>query len=259
MIPNFIFDEFLELLTEGELKILLAIYRKTVGFDKTSDKIPYSQLVKSTGLSKSTISKGIKGLVNKKLVKVDRSGNTNRYTYCLPKVNMSSSSKPEPMVVQNSNQQLVRNSNTQKKVPKETEKNTTNSSTGFSDEVWKVINYWNEIFSDTLDPSNAVLIRHIERSISQFSVNQIKEAIFRRSNCSYYKRKKPELLNKPNAFFPYPETIRNDLNRNTDMIFDYDEKNERVYNRKNKDEDFEIIRDMRDKLGRPLWKLKNAS
>jgi|GEM_PF-3112912 len=34
MIPNVILDKYLELLSEGELKILLVIYRQTVGFKK---------------------------------------------------------------------------------------------------------------------------------------------------------------------------------------------------------------------------------
>jgi len=259
MIPNSIFDEKLEFLTGGETKILLVIYRKTVGFGKKSDKISYSQLMEKTGLVRSTVSKTIKGLLKKKLLRVDRTGSINRYTYCLPKDKISDSSNIELELVQKSNSESVRKSNVQKKDLKEIERNTTNSSSDLSDEAWEVIKYWNEVYPDTLDPSNSSLQRHIEKSLSQFTVKQIKEAIFRRSNCSYYRNKKPQLINKPNAFFPYPETIRNDLNRKTDTIFNYDEKNERLYKRLNTDDDFEIIREMKDNQGRPLWKLKNVS
>lgn len=257
MIPNFILDENLESLSEGELKILLTIYRKTVGFDKRSDKIPYSQFVEHTSLSKSTISKGIKALVNKKLVKVDRSENINRYMYCLPIINNSGSSKSEPQLVQNSNRQPVRNSNTQKKTLKESKRNTTSSD--LSDDLVEVIKYWNKTFSNTLDPSDISLLKCIEKALTYFTVKKFKKAIFNRNYCSYYRDKKPQLLNKPSAFFPYPETIANDLFRNPECIFNYDEKNQRIWDKKNVDEDFEILRDRKDEENRPMWKLLTSN
>ncbi|NGP89694.1 replication protein [Fodinibius halophilus] len=249
MIPNFIFDEQLESLSGGELKILLMIYRKTVGFDKKSDKISYSQLVEFTGLSKSTISQGIKGLVHKKLVKIDRTENTNRYTYCLPDINISGSSKIEPEVVQKSNTQPVRKSNTQKKVPKETEKNTTSSS-NLSEDLWEVINYWNTIFPNTLNPDDPSKVKDIEEALDQFTVKQIKQAIFMRSKCSYYRDNKPQLLNKPSAFFPYPETIANDLERKSRDMYDFQEMINKVTSSNLTTDDFEQLADSE------IWVLK---
>ena len=139
MIPNFIFDDYLESLSDGEMKILMMIYRQTVGFDKKADKISYSQFITKTGLSRSTISQAIKGLIRKGLIEVNRSQTTHEYTYCLPETGFPSSSEFELGAVQNSNQKVVRNSNTQKKALKEKELNTT-SSTDF-DDVTKVIEY----------------------------------------------------------------------------------------------------------------------
>ncbi len=47
----------------AEIKVFLAITRKTIGWHKTSDRISYSQLESMTGLSITTIKKAIKGLV----------------------------------------------------------------------------------------------------------------------------------------------------------------------------------------------------
>lgn len=258
MIPNFIFDEYLESLSEGELKILMMILRKTVGFDKKSDEISYSQFIARSGLSRSTISHAIKELTKKGLVEVDRSRRTNEYTYCLPETDSQSSSKFEPRTVQNSNTQPVRNLDPQKKTLKESKRNTTSSS-DLSDDLIEVVQYWNKTFSNTLDPSDSKLVKCIEKALNNFTVKKIKKAIFNRSHCSYYRDKKPQLLNKPSAFFPYPETIANDLSRNPECIFDYDEKNQRIWDKKNVDEDFEILWDRKDEEGRPMWKLSTSN
>ena len=49
-VPNVFFDEILEGLNLAETKVLLAIMRKTFGWQKQIDRISYSQIVKMTGL-----------------------------------------------------------------------------------------------------------------------------------------------------------------------------------------------------------------
>lgn len=51
-----------------EYKVLLAILRKTYGWDKDSDRIPGSQIVKLTGIKKSNVSRTIKGLIKKGVI-----------------------------------------------------------------------------------------------------------------------------------------------------------------------------------------------
>jgi phage replication O-like protein O len=67
-VPNSIFDQYMKELTGAEYKLLSAILRKTVGYQKPVDHISISQFMKITGLSNTGVTKGIKGLVKKGLV-----------------------------------------------------------------------------------------------------------------------------------------------------------------------------------------------
>jgi len=67
-----ILDKFLHTLSGSEQKLLEYIFRHTIGFRKTSDKISLSQFMtgvgnldSGTGLAKNTILKGLDGLVEK--------------------------------------------------------------------------------------------------------------------------------------------------------------------------------------------------
>jgi phage replication O-like protein O len=66
--PNDLFDHWLPLLTEAELKVLLVIMRKTFGWNKQRDFITNSQFVQLTGLSKPSVIAAIKTLQEKGLV-----------------------------------------------------------------------------------------------------------------------------------------------------------------------------------------------
>ena len=66
--PNDLFDHWLPLLKEVELKVLLVIMRKTFGWHKTRDYISLSQLEKLTGSTQTNITKSIKTLIEKGLV-----------------------------------------------------------------------------------------------------------------------------------------------------------------------------------------------
>lgn len=70
-VPNIIMDQYLTILTGLELKILLIICRKTLGWHKLSDRISLSQLEKLTESSRSQIIESIKTLLEKNLIKKD--------------------------------------------------------------------------------------------------------------------------------------------------------------------------------------------
>ncbi len=72
--PNDLFDHWLPLLNEGELKVLLVIMRKTFGWHKTHDVISVSQLSKYTGMMEETVIKSAKSLQNKGVITREVSG-----------------------------------------------------------------------------------------------------------------------------------------------------------------------------------------
>lgn len=67
--PNDLFDHWIPLLNESELKTLLVIIRKTFGWHKVHDRISLSQLERLTGLSETSILGAIKSLTQKGVIK----------------------------------------------------------------------------------------------------------------------------------------------------------------------------------------------
>lgn len=61
-VPNVLLDEVMPRLSGGSLKVLLAIVRKTYGFQKRSDKISFRTLRELTGLSRDAVNHAIKDL-----------------------------------------------------------------------------------------------------------------------------------------------------------------------------------------------------
>jgi|SRR5665811_861251 len=73
-VPDELFDLLMPVLSDAELRVLLYIVRRTFGFKRDSDTISLSQMVSGittkegqvldtgTGLSKSTVARGLKGL-----------------------------------------------------------------------------------------------------------------------------------------------------------------------------------------------------
>lgn len=60
-IPNALLDDWLPRLKETELKVVLYLYRKTVGFQRDTDAISLSQFMKGTGLSRQGVMDGLAG------------------------------------------------------------------------------------------------------------------------------------------------------------------------------------------------------
>lgn len=71
-VPNVIFDEVMRRISDPALRVLLAIVRKTYGFQKYSDTVSLTQLQKITGLSRQGVVNGIRALGS--LVKIKRGG-----------------------------------------------------------------------------------------------------------------------------------------------------------------------------------------
>ena len=82
--PDALFDELLPRLSESELKVLLYVVRRTFGFRKDADAISVSQMVsgitthdgrvldRGTGLSKSSVRRGVQGLLDKGILLVEK-------------------------------------------------------------------------------------------------------------------------------------------------------------------------------------------
>jgi len=66
--PNDLFDSWLPHLKEVELKVILVIMRKTLGWHKIRDRISISQLQKLTGSTATNIIISIDGLIEKGLI-----------------------------------------------------------------------------------------------------------------------------------------------------------------------------------------------
>jgi phage replication O-like protein O len=67
-IPNNLLDEWIPKLSEGELRVILVIMRKTFGWHKIRDQISLSQLEKHSGLQRQAILAATKSLENRGLI-----------------------------------------------------------------------------------------------------------------------------------------------------------------------------------------------
>jgi hypothetical protein len=84
VVPDDVFDLLMPELTEAELRVLLYVVRRTLGFKKASDAISLSQMVKGiqtrdgrtldrgTGMSRRGVMKGVAGLQAKGIVTVEK-------------------------------------------------------------------------------------------------------------------------------------------------------------------------------------------
>lgn len=72
--PNVVFDVLMRDLNESELRVFLAIIRKTFGWGKLRDRISLSQIEAMTGLSRQAVINGIYGKHNAKTDKMESVG-----------------------------------------------------------------------------------------------------------------------------------------------------------------------------------------
>lgn len=80
-LSNAVIDDLMSMVSGNAFKVYMAIYRKTKGFNKTSDSIPMSQLHELTGIKdKHTLIAAIDDLEVNNFIKVDRKlGRTNLF------------------------------------------------------------------------------------------------------------------------------------------------------------------------------------
>lgn len=112
-IPNSIFDKYQKELKPSEFSVLLAIIRKTWGWNKTEDRISVSQICTATNLSNRTVIDSLKVLEQKKIISTKKRHNrTTKIRLRLDKT----SEKISPQTHQTSEKfspQLVKNLHTQ--------------------------------------------------------------------------------------------------------------------------------------------------
>ena len=99
-------------LTPSALKVLLAIVRKTYGFQKQSDRISFSQLQTLTGLSREGVNQGIKAIGQLLKIKPGRKGQmANEYSLNLDVSTgllVNKSDQSSNLTSQNNGKRLVR-------------------------------------------------------------------------------------------------------------------------------------------------------
>lgn len=81
--PNDLFDVHMLDMKEAELKVTLAIIRKTLGFHKKSDPISLTQLQKLTGLSRQAVSDGTASAIKRGVIQVVGTGKRGVIIYGL--------------------------------------------------------------------------------------------------------------------------------------------------------------------------------
>lgn len=77
-VPNVLLDVVMPQIKNAALRVLLAVVRKTYGFQKRTDKISLTQLQRLTGLSRQGVVNGIGGLGQ--LLKIEDHGGVNEYS-----------------------------------------------------------------------------------------------------------------------------------------------------------------------------------
>lgn len=73
-VPNILLDEWISKLGHAEFKIIMYMCRKTFGWHKTSDRISLSQIEKATGFVRNHITRAIKSLCEKGLLRKLKTG-----------------------------------------------------------------------------------------------------------------------------------------------------------------------------------------
>lgn len=73
-VPNILLDVMMLDMSESELKVTLAIVRKTLGWHKKKDQISYSQLEKLTGMGRQAVSTGIEAALKRGLIEIVGTG-----------------------------------------------------------------------------------------------------------------------------------------------------------------------------------------
>ena len=124
-IPNLLLDEHIKDMKEAELKVTLAIARKTFGWHKREDTLSLSQLMELTGLSRQGVLNGIEAGLERGTICRREMGQSYLYSIPVNEVDQSTSQRSRPVLVNEVDQlapKLVNEVDTQKKGIKERKK-----------------------------------------------------------------------------------------------------------------------------------------
>jgi len=109
-IPNSIFDKYMKELGHNDFIILLAIIRKTWGWNKTEDRISVSQISSMTNYSKPTIIKSLSSLEKIGIISTKKRHNrTTKIKLMLGKEFLPHGKEILPQVVKKFNTQQYNN------------------------------------------------------------------------------------------------------------------------------------------------------
>lgn len=87
-LPNVVLDNMSEM-GDAELRIVLAICRKTFGWQKTYDTLSLTQLEKLTGLSRPSVVSGTEAAINNGWVTRNKKGNSFEYRLLVKEIDQS--------------------------------------------------------------------------------------------------------------------------------------------------------------------------
>ncbi|HMR01740.1 MAG TPA: replication protein [Candidatus Competibacter phosphatis] len=73
-IPNILLEDHIKAMTEAEMRVALAIARKTFGWHKRQDKLSLSQLMDLTGMSRQGVINGIEAGIKRGIIRRERDG-----------------------------------------------------------------------------------------------------------------------------------------------------------------------------------------
>ena len=129
--PNLLFDELMKDMSEAELKVTLAVIRKTFGWHKEADLLSISQLVALTGMSRPSVIDGVSAGVERGFIVREPAGKSFRYRLSVKNFDQSknfTSKKSLPSSVKNfyqSGPESVKNFYPQNKDSNKENKNST--------------------------------------------------------------------------------------------------------------------------------------
>lgn len=119
--PNILFDEHMADMSEAELKVVLAVVRKTLGWQKQRDQLSLSQLMELTGLSRQGVVNGVEAAIKRGVIDKQPKGQSFTYGLVVNEVDQSTkqtSQRSRPVLVNEVDQlapKLVNEVDTQKK------------------------------------------------------------------------------------------------------------------------------------------------
>lgn len=73
-IPNLVLDEWMRTMDESELKVVLTVARKTIGWQKERDRISLTQFMALTGMARQSVLNGISKALDRHAIYRERTG-----------------------------------------------------------------------------------------------------------------------------------------------------------------------------------------